>query len=128
MFLDTSINSQMTVLTNVYQNFVEAAMKLYRYMRALPSVKRPKTSLIVGKSSVLVSALEMRGSLASNLLSTLLTIGRVHSNNSGYDGACVRADEEQTKKSDGAHISMRRQQVTCTRVRSTHRLQHGSYH
>lgn len=49
MFLDTNFNSLQTVLSNVYQNFLEAAMKYYRYVKSMPRDKQPHTALLTGK-------------------------------------------------------------------------------
>ncbi|KAL8771820.1 MAG: hypothetical protein Q9194_004766 [Teloschistes cf. exilis] len=48
MFLDTNFNSLQTVLSNVYQNFLEAAMKYYRYAKSMPRDKQPHTALLTG--------------------------------------------------------------------------------
>ncbi len=50
MFLDTSFNSIVTVLSTIYQNFVEAAMKYYRYAKCMAGVKHPHVDLLIGKS------------------------------------------------------------------------------
>lgn len=54
MFLDTTFNSQRTVLSTIYQNFMEAAMKFYRYAKCLPSARRPQPSLMIKTISDLV--------------------------------------------------------------------------
>ena len=51
MFLDTNFNSALTVLINVHQNFIETAMKIYRYARCLPAPKQPRTSFLISKSA-----------------------------------------------------------------------------
>ncbi|KAL9578805.1 MAG: hypothetical protein Q9212_005488, partial [Teloschistes hypoglaucus] len=48
MFLDTNFNSLQTVLSNVYQNFLEAAMKYYRYVKSMPRDKQPHSALLTG--------------------------------------------------------------------------------
>jgi hypothetical protein len=52
MFLDTGFNSVPTVLTNIYQNFIESAMKFYSYTKSLPFNKRPRSILLISKSSL----------------------------------------------------------------------------
>jgi telomerase reverse transcriptase len=47
MLLDTNLNSRYCVSSNLYQNFVEAAMKMYRYIRGLPKNKRPSESMVI---------------------------------------------------------------------------------
>lgn len=47
MFLDTTFNSQRTVLSTIYQNFMEAAMKFYRYAKCLPSARRPQPAFMI---------------------------------------------------------------------------------
>ena len=60
MFLDTSFNSTATVLLNIYQNFVEAAMKYYRYAKCMAGVKHPHLDLLKRKSiRVLIKKVEV---------------------------------------------------------------------
>ncbi|SLM33959.1 telomerase reverse transcriptase [Lasallia pustulata] len=47
MFFDTTFNSLSTVLSTIYQNFVEAAMKFYRYAKCLCKHRRPQQSLMI---------------------------------------------------------------------------------
>ncbi|KAL8717849.1 MAG: hypothetical protein Q9181_008274 [Wetmoreana brouardii] len=47
MFLDTNFNSVSNVISNVYQNFLEAAMKYYRYVKSLPRDKQPHAALLI---------------------------------------------------------------------------------
>lgn len=49
MFLDTNFNSPNTVLSSIYQNFVEAAMKYYRYAKCMQNDKQPHLDLLKGK-------------------------------------------------------------------------------
>ena len=49
MFLDTSFNSPPTVLSTVYQNFVEAAMKYYRYAKCMVGRTHPHADLLIGE-------------------------------------------------------------------------------
>lgn len=49
MFFDTNFNSAITVLSTVYQNFVEAAMKYYRYAKCMGGGKHPHQDLLIGK-------------------------------------------------------------------------------
>ncbi|MCJ1286569.1 hypothetical protein MMC26_005915 [Xylographa opegraphella] len=46
MFMDTSFNSQTTVLSNIYQNLSETAMKYYRYAKAMGGRRRLPASLL----------------------------------------------------------------------------------
>jgi hypothetical protein len=50
MFLDTSFNSLATVLTNIYESFVETATKMWTYIKCLPAQKRPGTKLVISRS------------------------------------------------------------------------------
>lgn len=47
MFLDTTFNSLATVLSNLYQNFVESAMKYYRYVKCMAANQQPRASLMI---------------------------------------------------------------------------------
>jgi len=47
MLLDTNLNSRYCVSSNLYQNFVEASMKMYRYIRGLPKNKRPDEAMVI---------------------------------------------------------------------------------
>jgi hypothetical protein len=47
MFLDTNFNSLSTVLSSIFQNFVESSMKYYRYAKCM--VAHPPVSLLIGK-------------------------------------------------------------------------------
>ena len=47
MLLDTSLSSRYCVSSNLYQSFMEAAMKMYRYIRALPKSKRPRETMVI---------------------------------------------------------------------------------
>ncbi|CAD6591538.1 MAG: hypothetical protein ASARMPREDX12_005212 [Alectoria sarmentosa] len=49
MFLDTSFNSPVTVLSTIYQNFVEVAMKYYRYAKCMQGGKHPHLDLLIAK-------------------------------------------------------------------------------
>ena len=49
MLLDTSFNSPNTVLSTVYENFVESAMKYYRYAKSMGSRKQPAASILISK-------------------------------------------------------------------------------
>lgn len=55
MFLDTTFNSLSTVLSTIYQNFVEAAMKYYRYAKCMPAKQQPHDSLLIGMSLLLIT-------------------------------------------------------------------------
>ena len=50
MFLDTSLNSQSTVLSTIYQNLSETAMKYYRYAKAMGGQKRLPAPLLMRES------------------------------------------------------------------------------
>ena len=47
MFLDTTFNSLETVLSSVYQNFYEAAMKYYRYQKSMAAASSPHAMLLI---------------------------------------------------------------------------------
>ena len=49
MFLDTSLNLSSSVLSTIYQNFAETAMKCYRYAKSMPTSKQPPSDLVIGK-------------------------------------------------------------------------------
>lgn len=46
MFCDTTFNSLNTVLATIYQNFLESAMKFYRYERCISAVSAPTAALL----------------------------------------------------------------------------------
>ena len=50
MFFDGSVNSTSTVTANMHQMFIEAAMKMYRYVRCLAVRKQPKPAMLISKS------------------------------------------------------------------------------
>lgn len=60
-FLDTSFNSVELVMSTIYQNFVESAIKLCAYVKSLPTPKVPNVSLIIGTIEDLME-------LANNLI------------------------------------------------------------
>ncbi|KAL8931942.1 MAG: hypothetical protein Q9211_006631, partial [Gyalolechia sp. 1 TL-2023] len=47
MFLDTNFNSAINVISNIYQNFLEAAMKYYRYVKLMPYGQQPHKALLI---------------------------------------------------------------------------------
>ncbi|KAL8703103.1 MAG: hypothetical protein Q9201_003694, partial [Fulgogasparrea decipioides] len=47
MYLDTNFNSVSNAISNIYQNFLEAAMKYYRYVKSLPRDKQPHAALLI---------------------------------------------------------------------------------
>ena len=49
MFLDTNFNSPNTVLLSIYQNFVEVAMKYYRYGKLMVG-SQPHLHLLIGET------------------------------------------------------------------------------
>ena len=49
LFLDTTFNSMHTVLSTIYQNFLEAAMKYYRYGRCMAKDSNPSATLLIRK-------------------------------------------------------------------------------
>lgn len=47
MYFDTTLNSTHTVLTNIYHNFIEAAMKLHRSAVSLRAIRSPGQPLLL---------------------------------------------------------------------------------
>ncbi|XTI92600.1 hypothetical protein V2W45_810284 [Cenococcum geophilum] len=47
MFLDTSFNSVPTVLANLYQSFLESAVRCFEYVRHLSALKEPSSRLLI---------------------------------------------------------------------------------
>ncbi|KAL8831586.1 MAG: hypothetical protein Q9170_005227 [Blastenia crenularia] len=47
MFLDTNFGSITNVLNNIYQNFYEASMKYYRYIKSLQHGQQPHDALLI---------------------------------------------------------------------------------
>lgn len=45
ILLDTTLSTRACVSRNLYQNFIECAMKMYRYIRAMPKRKRPTEAM-----------------------------------------------------------------------------------
>lgn len=48
MFLDTTFNSLSTVLSTIHMNFLESAMKYYRYAKCMATGKYPHAALLIG--------------------------------------------------------------------------------
>ena len=51
MLLDTNFNSANTVLSTVYQNLLEVAMKYFRYCKSMAASARPHLDLLTGKNA-----------------------------------------------------------------------------
>ena len=49
MLLDTNFNLPITVLSTIYQNFFEAAMKFYRYVKCMAHMAQPHVDLLIGE-------------------------------------------------------------------------------
>lgn len=54
MYFDSTLNSTHTVLSNIYHNFTEAAMKLYRSAASLRGPKSPSQKLLIKITSELL--------------------------------------------------------------------------
>lgn len=54
MFFDTGLNAPSTVLSTIYQNFAETAMKCYRYSKSMRYPHQPSADLIIGEPSSLL--------------------------------------------------------------------------
>lgn len=52
MLLDTKLNSANTVLSTIYENLLEAAMKFFRYWKCMALAARPHLGLLIGKSAI----------------------------------------------------------------------------
>ena len=50
MFLDTQFNSVPTVLANLYQSFLESAVRCFEYVRHLSALKEPSSRLLISKT------------------------------------------------------------------------------
>lgn len=48
MFLDPVLNAPATIMFTVYQNFLETAMKCFRYIKCMPTAKQPTAALLKG--------------------------------------------------------------------------------
>jgi telomerase reverse transcriptase len=55
MLLDTDLSTRYCVSSNLYENFMEVAMKMYRYIRGLPKIRRPRESMVIETWRDLVS-------------------------------------------------------------------------
>ena len=51
MLVDTNFNSTAAVLSTIYQNFLEAAMKFFRYIKGMASTAQPHLELLIGTLS-----------------------------------------------------------------------------
>ena len=51
MFFDTRFNTIGTVLSTIYQNFAETAMKCYRYIKSMRGANQPSADLVIGEHS-----------------------------------------------------------------------------
>jgi hypothetical protein len=47
MFIDTTLNSVSTVLTNLHQSFHEAAVRCLEYVRVLSKARTTRSSLLI---------------------------------------------------------------------------------
>lgn len=52
MFADTDLNLPSTVLNTLYQNFLETAMKVYRYVKSFRSARQIDAPLIISTNPV----------------------------------------------------------------------------
>jgi hypothetical protein len=52
MLIDPSLNSVATVLANLHQSFVEAAVRCMEYARALSKVRRTCSSVLISTSKI----------------------------------------------------------------------------
>lgn len=52
MFFDPQHNSRQTILTNIYRNFAETAMKCYCHCKSLPPRKLPRAGFMTSMSSL----------------------------------------------------------------------------
>ena len=50
LYLDTSLSSHRTVLSNIYSAFLETATKMFTYIKLLPKGKKPSFSLLKSTS------------------------------------------------------------------------------
>ena len=49
MFTDTAFNSITTVMSNIYQNMLESAIKYCGYAKCLPRTKQPRARILIGQ-------------------------------------------------------------------------------
>lgn len=87
MILDTSFNSIKTVLSNLYQCFVESARKCYHYTKCLAKKKYSRVRLLISKS----------GTKSSRSSSRCLTVayrdgGRSYRTGSQHDARQAKED------------------------------------
>lgn len=54
MFLDTTFNSVYTVLSTIYKNFLESAMKYYRYAKCMATGKYLHAALLIGTHFLMI--------------------------------------------------------------------------
>jgi hypothetical protein len=88
MFLDTSFNSLATVFSNIYESFVETALKMWTYVKCLPAQKRPGTKLVTSEPLCDVFTLTLTGvgtfTSLVDLAFALIKSKRKNKRNEGY--------------------------------------------
>ncbi|KAJ2892715.1 hypothetical protein MKZ38_009438 [Zalerion maritima] len=56
MFFDSSFNSSITLLSNLYSSFAECATKMWGYIKSMPKTKKPTAAFIIQTIEKLVEA------------------------------------------------------------------------
>lgn len=122
MFLDTTFNSLNTVLTTIYQNFTESAMKYYRYAKCMAAGGvHPHASLLIGmcfpdtRVRFLLYILYDAPTLLERTL-TMVTPFVRYDSGSGEFGLCAHQSEAQNP--DCTHVQLRGEQTPSAMVRT----------
>lgn len=115
MFLDTTFNSRKTVLSTIYQNFVEASMKYYRYARCMARNKEPHLDLLIGKAFISADT-TLRGDL-HRFLKRQLTMDPVCRYHRRSHRSCIRPHQGQTQELPYTRLQLRSQQTPSAMVR-----------
>lgn len=117
MLLDTELNSRYRVSSNLYQNFMEVAMKMYRYIGGLPKSKRPSQRMVVETWKDLINlAVKMtRGKLCSK---TIDEYGCAISKTQMHWLAAAAFERVMRKKQTGYRIALHWVQEVMDRCRT----------
>ena len=116
MLTDTSYNSPNTVLLTIYLNFMECAMKFYRYCKLLKHTQRPKSPLLIRKYdpfSMRRSSFQRKGNREHAKTTFVASdTNRINDrHHSRYSKSRIHSDQEQEQEMRFADLSMRRQET-----------------
>lgn len=122
MFLDTTFNSLSTVLSTIYQNFMESAMKYYRYAKCMGAGgMHPHASLLIGTSFPDTCVRSLLYTLYDGLTlleRTLTVVTSFVRHDSGSDEVGICAHQSEAQKANRTHVQLRCEQTPSAMVRT----------